>query len=338
MGSSDGTENRQITVVIPNYNGIKYLDACMKSLLRQTMLPEIIIVDNGSSDGSVDYLKKNYQDGQLLPDGRRLSFQLIELNENTGFCHAVNVGIKTADTEFVFLLNNDTIADKHAAEALYHTMNRYGNAFSVAAKMLSMREGHPIDDCGDYYCALGWAFTPGKDHDSDAYSRKVYITAACGGAAMYRKKYFETVGFFDEAHFCYLEDIDIGYRARIYGYDNIYDPEAIVYHAGSASSGSRYNEFKQRLTAANNLYLIYKNFTVVQIILNLPLIILGIVIKAVYFSKKNLGRAYAEGLREGIGRIIRYHDRKVPFKAAHIPAYIRLQIELWVNCIRRITG
>jgi GT2 family glycosyltransferase len=309
----------------------------MESLFQQTMLPEIIVVDNSSSDGSREYLENNYRDGQLLPDGRTLSFKLIEMDKNTGFCHAVNVGIKASATEFVFLLNNDTTLDQYAVEKLYHTMCRHERAFSVAAKMLSMNANHLIDDCGDYYCALGWAFTPGKDKGSNEYNRKAYITAACGGAAMYRKMCFETVGYFDEAHFCYLEDMDIGYRARIYGYDNIYDPEAIVYHAGSASSGSRYNEFKQRLTAANNLYLIYKNFTVLQIILNLPLIIMGILIKAVYFEKRHLGKAYVQGLLEGFSRIIRYHDRKVPFRMTHIPAYVRLQAELWVNCIRRVS-
>ena len=327
-----------VTVIIPNYNGIDYLDACIHSLLKQTLLPRIIVVDNGSKDKSIPFLKEKYKEGQILPDGRILHFKLIELGQNTGFSNAVNVGIRAADTEYVFLLNNDTIADEHATEQLMHTLRIHPKAFSAGAKMLSMQEKNRIDDCGDLYCALGWAFTPGKDRDSACYNKRAYITSACAGAAMYRREYFDEIGYFDEVHFCYLEDTDIGYRARITGYRNIYEPHAVVYHAGSASSGSRHNEFKVRLTAGNNLYFLYKNFTVLQMILNLPFLILGILIKYIFFSKKNLGAAYRKGLYEGVQKILHNPQKKVPFKMNHLGSYCILQIELWVNCIRRITG
>ena len=79
------------------------------------------------------------------------------------------------------------------------------------------------------------------------------------GAAIYRKSVFDRIGGFDVAHFCYLEDVDVGVRAKVFGYINILEPRAVVLHAGSATSGSRYNEFKQKLTAGNNIYLIYLN-------------------------------------------------------------------------------
>ena len=338
MKNQKKMEYGAVTVIIPNYNGMDYLNACISSLLKQTFLPRIIVVDNGSKDKSVTFLKENYQEGQILPNGQILHFKLISLTENTGFSNAVNIGIREADTEYVFLLNNDTISDEHATEQLIHILQMHPKAFSAGAKMLSMQEKNRIDDCGDLYCALGWAFTPGKDRESSCYDKRAYVTAACAGAAMYRRECFDEIGFFDEVHFCYLEDTDIGYRARISGYSNLYEPHAVVYHAGSASSGSRYNEFKACLTAGNNLYMIYKNFTVLQIILNLPLLILGILIKYIFFFRKKLGKAYRKGLYEGVQKILHNPQKKVPFKMNHLGNYFILQIELWINCIRRFTG
>ncbi len=339
MGSKFQKANlNKVTVIIPNWNGEKYLKACMDSLLQQTLLPKILVVDNGSTDGGVAFLKENYKDGQALEDGRILSFKILELKENTGFCHACNVGIEAADTPFVFLLNNDTICAPEATEKLLWLLERNHRAFSVQAKMLSMGEGNPIDDCGDYYCALGWAFTPGKDKSRQTYDSRAYITSACGGAAMYRKSLFAEFGMFDEEHFCYLEDVDLGIRAGIYGWRNLYEPAAVVYHAGSGSSGSRYNEFKQKLTAANNLYLIYKNFPALMLLINAPFFALGILIKMVYFMKKGLGLSYLQGLLLGCRKIADHPERKVPFTLRHIPSYISLQLALWGNTIRRLMG
>lgn len=97
------------------------------------------------------------------------------------------------------------------------------------------------------------------------------------------------IGYFDENHFAYLEDIDIGYRARIFGYQNGYCPDAIVYHAGSGASGSRYNAFKVDLSSRNSIYLIYKNMPLLQLILNLPFLLLGFLVKTLFFIKRDLG-------------------------------------------------
>ena len=315
-----------IGVIIPNYNGKKYLTDCLKSLKKQTCKDfEVILVDNGSEDGSVDLVKRDF------PDVR-----IIALPENTGFANAVNVGIKETSAEYVFLLNNDTICDEGAIEALAAVLDKKPKVFSVQAKMLQIKEPHLVDDAGDYYCALGWAFAPSKDKDSDKYTKRICVTSACAGAAMYRKKVFEEIGYFDEAHFCYLEDVDVGYRARLYGYANVMEPGAIVYHAGSASSGSRHNAFKVELTAANNLYFIYKNLNFVQIIINLPLLVLGVIIKHVFYMKKGLGKAHVKGLSKGFSKIIKNHDKKVSFKGRQIANSILMQFELWINLIRRI--
>ena len=315
-----------VTVVIPNYNGKKYLDDCLKSLKKQSYQEfKVIIVDNGSTDGSQDYIKKKYP-----------QVELIELSENTGFANAANVGIKASDSEYVFLLNNDTMCDENALENLIRVMENKKKLFSAQAKMLQMKEPHNIDDSGDLYCALGWAFSPGKDADNNHFSRRESITSACAGAAIYRKEYFDKVGYFDKEHFCYLEDVDIGYRARLKGFANVMEPTAIVYHVGSASSGSRYNAFKVELATANNLFLIYKNMPAFQIFINFLPICIGIAIKYVFYARRGLGKAHIKGLFGGLKKIAKCANHRVIFGRKELVNAFRLQIELWVNIGRRI--
>lgn len=317
------------TVVIPNYNGIKYLDSCMKSIYAGSVIPELIIVDNGSSDGSIEQLIEKY------PEVKVICFK-----ENRGFSAAVNVGIKAADTEYVILLNNDTTVDKYFVERLLSGIVNKKNAFSVGAKMLSMNEIDIIDDAGDLYCALGWAFALGKGKDKQHYNKQTEIFAACAGAAIYRKSVFEIIGFFDENHFAYLEDIDIGYRAKIAGYRNYFTPEAIVYHAGSGVSGSRYNEFKVKLSSRNSIYLIYKNMPALQILINLIFLIPGFLFKYLFFIRKNMGKIYSKGILEGVRLSFSEKGKKerVRYQSEHLGNYIKIQLELWKNTVRRVIG
>ncbi len=314
---------KRVTVIIPNYNGITYLKTCLSSLRTQSYKDfSVIVVDNASTDGSTDFIREKYPE-----------VTVIRLDKNYGFCRAINIGIKNADTEFVLLLNNDTKAEKNYIRTLVNAMDRLPHAFSCAPKMLQFHKPELIDDAGNLYNALGWAFAVGKDKDQALYNKEREIFAACAGGSLYRKSAFKKIGYFDEAHFAYLEDIDIGYRSRIYGYRNYYIPKAVVYHVGSGSSGSRYNTFKTSLAARNSIYVVYKNMPFLQLLLNLPFLISGFMIKWVYFSRKNLGTEYAKGIKEGL-QIYRLH-KKVPFKWKNILNYGKIQFELWINIIKR---
>ena len=132
----------------------------------------------------------------------------------------------------------------------------------------------------------------------------------------------------------YLEDIDIGYRARIHGYRNVYAPKAIVYHVGSGFSGSAHNAFKVKLSSRNNVYLAYKNMPFLQIILNSPFLLLGHAVKYLFFLKKGLGKEYARGLKEGMALCSK--ENKVRFSWKNLPNYGVIQLELWLNMIRRL--
>ena len=313
---------KEVTVVIPNYKGEAYLRPCVESLLAGTGLEmDVIIVDNGSRDGCVEEVRRLYP-----------QVECVCLDQNYGFCKAVNIGIRKAETPYVFLLNNDTLVCKGAVEALLASLKKDRRIFSVEAKMIQYQDRTKIDSAGTFYNAFGWAYARGKDRPADQYRKRGPVFSACAGAAMYRREVFEEIGLFDEEHFAYLEDVDVGYRARIAGYRNVYEPMARIIHVGSAASGSRHNEFKVRLSARNNLYLIYKNMPVLQILLNLPLLLAGFLVKYLFFLKKGLGAIYLKGLMEAPKLMKK--KKKVLYQKGHLKNYLKIQLELWINIFR----
>lgn len=318
----------EVSVVIPNFNGITFIRDCLDSLYMQSMQNfQVIVVDNGSSDGSPQLVEAAYPD-----------VTMIRLPENTGFCHAVNVGIRASDTPYVILLNNDTQVHHDFVRAMLDGIRKRKNAFSCGAKMLNLYERDKVDDAGDFYNAFGWAFARGKDRDAEKYSAPCRIFSSCGGAAIYRRAFLNQTGLFDEEHFAYLEDMDLGYRANIYGYENWFLPDAIVYHAGSGTSGSRYNLFKVRYSSRNNIYMIYKNMPLFQIILNLPFLAVGFGIKLLFFAGKGFGREYAAGIKNGfsLSRKAKAEGKKVAFRWKQWKNYLWIQLQLWYNLLRRV--
>ena len=314
----------EVSVIIPNFNGIAFLDTVLNSLEGQSMNDfEVILVDNGSTDGSCSFTAANYP-----------WVHILELPDNFGFCRAVNEGIRASKAPYVLLLNNDTEVTENFVEEMLDAIKRHRKAFSCGARMVQYHDRDRLDDAGNYYCALGWSFARGRGRDIHAFEKEEKVFAACAGAAIYRKKILEQIGLFDEEHFAYLEDVDIGYRARIYGYENWYAPEAVVYHVGSGTSGSRYNQFKTRYSSRNNVYLVYKNMPFLQILLNLPFLAAGFAIKFLFFAVKGMGREYLAGIKNGFS--ISRKEKKVPFQWKHLKNYARIQIELWVNILRRL--
>lgn len=316
------------TVVIPNYNGIEYMADCLNAMRGQTRNPDrIIVIDNGSTDGSAGFVRSHFPEAEL-----------ILMGENTGFCGAVNAGIRASHgADYVILLNNDTKADPDFTGELIRAMEADPSVFSAQAKMLRMSEPDRMDDAGDLYCALGWAFARGKGKPETDFSEPADIFSSCAGAAIYRMSILKEIGLFDEHHFAYLEDCDIGWRARIRGYRNLFVPSARVLHVGSASSGSVYNYFKVHNTSRNSIYLISKNMPLLQILINLPLLIPGFLVKAVFFAVKGFGGVYLRGIGQGfrLSRLGAAEGRRVRFRPENFRHYVRIQLDLWVNVIRR---
>ena len=313
-------------VIIPNLNGIAYIRGCLDSLAEQSCRDfETVVIDNGSEDGSAQVIEEEYP-----------WVKLKKLSRNTGFCHAVNLGIRMSDAPVVILLNNDTVCRPDFVRELLSGIERHPKAFSCCSSMRRLDKPDLLDDAGDYYCVLGWAFAAGKDREASLYAKERKVFSSCGGASAYRRDYLEKIGLFDEKHFAYLEDIDIGYRARILGYENWYIPSAQVLHAGSASSGSRYNRFKVLHTSRNSIYLIYKNMPLPQILLNFPFLLAGWLIKAVFFARRGYLREYMRGSAAGLSYCRR--EKKVKFERRNLIHYGTIQAELWLNLFRRFVS
>lgn len=305
---------QKVTIIIPNYNGLAFMEPCMEALKHQNFKGfSVLVVDNGSTDGSREWLEKH-------------EIPAVFLEKNTGFSGAVNAGIRQAKTPYVILLNNDTQADPDYVGELVKAIERRPKVFSVSSRMLQLNRPDLIDDAGDMYSVLGWAYQRGVGQPSARYNKPCRVFAACAGAAIYRRQVFEEIGYFDETHFAYLEDIDVGYRARIRGYDNIYWPAAKILHVGSGTSGSKYNSFKVRLAARNNIYLNYKNMPVLQLLLNLLPITAGVCLKYWFFKKRGFEKDYVEGLKEGLRTAGKC--KKVPFRPEYLGRYAAIEWEL----------
>lgn len=310
---------QKVTIVIPNYNGKHFMEPCLASLEKQTEKDfRILVVDNASSDGSLEYMKEHYPE-----------IDVIALDKNYGFSKAVNVGIQNSKTPYVILLNNDTTVDEHYVEEMVCAIEQSPRIFSVSSKMIQMYHPDLIDSAGDLYTVVGWGICRGAGRPVSNYTEPDEIFTACAGAAIYRRSVFQKIGYFDENHFAYLEDIDIGYRAKIYGYKNMYCPTALVYHVGSGTSGSKYNAFKVKLSARNNIYLNYKNMPVLQLIVNAPALAAGFLVKYLFFLKTGWGKEYKEGIKEGIATA--KEQKKVPFQMKHLINYLSIEVELLLH-------
>lgn len=308
-----------VSIVIPNYNGKHFLKKCLDSISKQTYKNiETIVVDNASSDNSIEFLKDEYP-----------NVITISMTTNTGFSGAVNKGIIESKGDYVFLLNNDTEIDEKCVEYLVNTIKQNQNIFSVNSKMIQYNKRALLDDAGDEYNIFGWAFKRGFNQRVQTNIKPRRVFTCCAGAAIYNKKILNKIGYFDEAFFAYLEDVDIGFRANCFGYKNIFCPDAIVYHIISGTTGNKKTEFKTKLSARNNVYLIYKNLPSFLIILNLPFLIIGVLIKALFFSKHRLGNIY---IRETINALTDLRKlKKVKFRFSNYKNYLWIQYKLIFN-------
>ena len=158
------------------------------------------------------------------------------------------------------------------------------------------------------------------------------IFSSCAGAAMYKKSILSEIGLFDDNFFAYMEDVDLAIRSKINGYRNLLCPQAIVYHIGSATSGSRYNEFKVRLAARNNVWVVYKNLPIPLKITNFIFLFLGFFIKYLFFVKKGFGSTYLSGIREGLST--RDKIDKVKFKSKNTKNYFKIEYRLIINTLK----
>lgn len=239
----------KVSVIIPNWNGKHLLKVCLPSLKKQSFKDyEVIIVDNGSTDGSVEYIKKSFPE-----------FLVFELKENIGFSPAVNLGAKLCKGENIVLINNDTKVDSRCLEYLYKAATSHKDVGMVAAKMLQMKNPKKIDSAGDYIDAVGHANNIGLGERADKYNTPGYIFLVTGGGGLFKREVFEKIGFFDHIFFAYFEDVDFCLRAQLVGFKAWFEPKAVIYHLHKATS-NRNKSFTEYLQFRNMTQTIIKNF------------------------------------------------------------------------------
>jgi GT2 family glycosyltransferase len=239
-----------VSVIIPNYNGESYLRVCLGSLLEQSFKSlEIILVDNGSSDGSVNLVKRKYPE-----------VTVVSLESNRGYSAAVNAGIDAAHGEFLAVLNNDTEAEPGFVRELHSALVEEPAAGMAAPKMLFARDRRTINSIGLGYCITGTNHDIGFGlEDGERFQTRRWVFGPCGGAGMYRRSMLEDVGPFDEDFFMYYEDVDYSFRAQLAGYRCIFVPTARVYHA-EGGSGEALPRPRGYYFARNSFAVILKDF------------------------------------------------------------------------------
>jgi len=243
--------NGLVSAIVLNWNGKRIIRDCLDSLLRQTYKPlEIIVVDNGSKDGSLEMIKETYRSG----------FLILENSCNLGFAEGCNVGIRKAQGEFIVLVNSDATLKENWAEEMVRAVQKDSQIGMVAGKIFFTGREGVLENTGHVVFRDGMARGRGRlEKDKGQYDKIDRIFCPNGCAALYRKAVMEEAGLFDAAFFAYADDIDVGFRIRMLGYECVYAPQAIAYHELSGSFGML-SPLKAYLLERNRLWVLIKCF------------------------------------------------------------------------------
>lgn len=249
-------------MIIPNWNGEKFLPVCLDSLKKQSHKNfETIIVDNGSKDGSLELLKSKYK-----------WVKVVALEENIGFAGGCNRGMEAAEGEWVVLLNNDTEADKDWVKNIAKNIRDKPEYSFFATKMMMFDDRDILDGTGDFISRSLFVFRYGQfDRDTGQYDSLGEIFSPCGAAAVYKKTMLDEIGLLDEDFFAYLEDIELGFRAHLAGYKGWFIPDAVIYHIGGASTDSeQMSPWVYRQNIRNMFLILYKCYPYTVFLRSIP--------------------------------------------------------------------
>jgi GT2 family glycosyltransferase len=243
VSSPDTRPSPRVTVVVPNWNGTAHLPECFAALDNQDFRDfRTILVDNDSSDGSVDWVRTNAP-----------SAVTVLTERNGGFAYAVNAGVRASASEYVALLNNDTAVDPGWLGELVGALDRHRDYSIAASLMVFYAEPDVVNAAGDLYSLrVGVGYNRGFGDSVAGYLEPVRVLGACAGAALYRRAVFETVGEFDESFFLGAEDTDFNVRALIAGERALYVPTAVVRHKLGASRNAKPSRHLEDIESRNN--------------------------------------------------------------------------------------
>jgi len=272
-----------VSVVVLNWNRKALTVRCLASLKRQTFgNVQILLVDNGSVDGSVDFIASRFPD-----------VEVVALPQNVGFAAGNNAGIQKARGTYVALLNNDAEAHVQWLDSLVVALESHPEVGFCASKMVLYDHRELLDTAGDHYTIAG---TGGKTGHLGAADKRAYNTprkvfGACAGAAIYRRALLDDVGLFDEDFFIAQEDVDLSFRAQLKGYGCLYVPTAMVYHHLNATLQT-YSRDYVYYGHRNLEYVYLKNMPLALLLLSLPLHAVDVGLSCLFFVFKGKGGAF----------------------------------------------
>ena len=241
----------KVSIVVPNWNGMKFVGMCLDSLAQLDFEGhEVIVVDNGSSDGSREMIEEQYP-----------WVRLLKMPDNMGFAIACNEGIKASNAEYIVLLNNDIEVTPDWLKELYEGMERHPECGMGTTKMMFLDNRDVFYNTGDLFHS--WSAGGGRgqgEKDTGQYEEEDYVFGACAGAGIYRRELFNQVGLFDEDFFIFAEDVDLNMRGQLKGLKAIYLPKAKVFHIGTATVGL-YSDRYVYLCKRNDVWVMIKNYS-----------------------------------------------------------------------------
>lgn len=232
MPAAVSPSHPKVSVVIVNWNGGELLQRCVADLARQTCMPhEVIVVDNASSDGSAQAVAAAFP-----------SVRVVEAGSNLGFAAGNNLAARLAapDSSWIALLNPDAFPEPTWLQALLDAALGNPEFAIFGSRLVDAQSRELLDGIGDSYHLSGlvWREAHGQPVQPDLLVQKE-IFSTCAAAGLYRRDVFDAIGGFDEDYFCYVEDVDLGFRYRLLGHRCLYVPGSVVYHVGSALTGKR---------------------------------------------------------------------------------------------------
>jgi len=277
-----------VSVIIVNYNAGKYLRPCVESLLTQTLTNfECILIDNGSTDGSLDTLPKL--------DAR---FTIIEAGENLGFAVANNRAVEKTSADWIALLNPDAFARADWLEQGLAARTMLPKTSMVGSTQYLALEPEKFDGLGDEYHAFGVAWRAGFGKAAtEAVTREAF--GPCGAGAFYDRHVFQSLGGFDESFFCYHEDVDLAFRMRLAGYRCVQSADTIIDHVSSAISG-RASEFAVYHGTRNRIWTFFNNMPwPLLLFLTVPHLMINLAFLTVGLFRKGRFKPTFRGVRDG---------------------------------------
>jgi GT2 family glycosyltransferase len=298
-----------ITVIIVNWNSGELLAECLQRLKAQTIQPErVLVVDNASSDGSATGV------GKLAGN-----VTVLRMSANLGFAAGNNRALTECDTEFVALLNPDAFPEPDWLEHLLAATRAHPEVAAFGSRQLCYGDPDVLDGIGDNYhmSGLAWRERYGmRQQAQDLVAREIF--SPCAAAALYRRQALADVGGFDEDFFCYVEDVDLGFRLRLAGHKAMYVPDAVVHHVGSAATGGQWSDFAVYHGFRNPVWVFVKNMPGALFWLLLPLHVALNLASIFLFSMRDQGGVILKAKRDAFLGIPRMWRKRRDIQANRI--------------------